>query len=83
MVLSVVFNDVELDGAAPISARDQDTFPLPLTDLAVFPICMFLAVPQFAVVMLAEPSKLVPFMVLAVASLTAAFALPPALEEPA
>ena len=36
-----------------------------------------------AVVMFAEPSKDVPFIFLAVASLTAVFALPPADEEPA
>ena len=47
------------------------------------PILIFLAVPQLAVVMSAVPLKLVPFMLLAVASLTAAFALPPADEEPA
>ena len=49
----------------------------------MFPIVNVRAVPQFAVVMLAVPSKLVPFIVLAVASLTAAFAFPPADDEPA
>jgi hypothetical protein len=58
-------------GAAPISLKLQLTFALPLTDFPVFPIVKVLAVPQLAVVMFAEPSKDVPLIVLAVASLVA------------
>mgnify|MGYP006330756411 CR=1 FL=1 len=40
-------------------------------DLDEFPICIFLAVPQLAVVMFPVPSKLVPLIVLAVANFVA------------
>ena len=58
-------------GAAPISPIDQLTFAEPLTDLDEFPICIFLAAPQLAVVIFPVPSKLVPLIVLAVANFVA------------
>ena len=62
--------------AAPISANDQDTLPLPLTAFPVLPIVSVLEVPQFEVVMLAEPLKLVPLIVLVVCKVVAVAALP-------
>lgn len=67
-------------GAAPISASVHDTLLLPLTDLPVDPMVKVLAVPQLAVVMLAEPSKEVPLMVRAVARVVAVEAFP--VKEP-
>ena len=61
---------------APISASDQETLAEPLTDLPVTPIVIVLAVPQVAVVILAEPSKNVPLIVLAVYNYTACSAVP-------
>lgn len=61
--------------AAPISDRDQDTSTPPLTDLPELPMVSVLAVPQFTVVMLPVPSKLVPLIVLAVTNLVADTAL--------
>ena len=61
---------------APISARVQDTFPEPLTDFPVLPIVIVLAVPQFAVVILAEPLNDVPLIVLAVCNAVAVAAFP-------
>jgi hypothetical protein len=66
----------------PISAIDQVTLPLPLTLLEVPPMLIFLAVPQFAVVMGAVPSKAVPLMFLAVASFVAAAAVPLVVRPP-
>ena len=63
------------DRAAPISDSDQDTLPAPLTDLAALPMVRVRAVPQFYVVILAVPSKLVPLIVLAVTNLVADTAL--------
>lgn len=48
---------------------------LPFTDFPVLPIVRVRAVPQFTVVMLPVPSKLVPLIWLAVASLVADTAL--------
>jgi hypothetical protein len=62
--------------AAPISASVHATFAEPFTDLPVAPIVIVLAVPQFAVVILAEPLKEVPFIVLAVWSAVAVPAFP-------
>ncbi|MGL4855001.1 MAG: hypothetical protein ACRC37_07080, partial [Lentisphaeria bacterium] len=60
---------------APISDKDQLTFALPFTTFVVLPIVIFLEVPQFAVVMLAEPLKFVPFIVLVVVSVAAEVAV--------
>jgi hypothetical protein len=54
-----------VDGA-PISAKDHDTFPEPFTLLPVAPTVIVRAVPQFAVVMAADPLKLVPLIALVV-----------------
>ena len=63
-------------GTAPISDSDHATSAPPFTDFAVLPMVRVRAVPQFAVVMLPVPSKLVPLIWRAVASLVAVAALP-------
>ena len=63
-------------GSAPISASDQLTSPLPLTDLPVLPIVNVRAVPQLAVVISAEPLNDVPLIERAVCSAVAVAALP-------
>ena len=62
-------------GIAPISSNVQETLAEPLTALAVTPIVRLREVPQFYVVILAVPSKLVPLIVLAVTNLVADTAL--------
>lgn len=57
--------------AAPMSARVHVYVVLPFTDLVVEPIVMFRAVPQFVVVMLADPLNEVPLIVRAVVSVAA------------
>lgn len=61
---------------APISAKVQVTLPLPSTDLPVLPMVTVRAVPHDVVVMLADPLKLVPFIVRAVWMVVAVAALP-------
>ena len=57
--------------SAPISDSDQDTLAEPSTLLPVPPTVRVRAVPQLAVVMLAEPLKLVPLIVRAVVRVAA------------
>ena len=65
-----------LVAAAPMSVRLQEYVVEPFTDLVVLPIVMFLAVPQFAVVIDWEPLNEVPLMFIAVAKVVAVPALP-------
>ena len=57
---------VSVAAVTPISASDHDTSAEPLTLLPVLPMVIVRAVPQLAVVMFADPSKLVPLIVRAV-----------------
>ena len=61
---------------APISDKDQLTSPEPFTDLPVEPMVSVRAVPQLAVVMLADPLKFVPLMERVVWRVVAVPALP-------
>ena len=61
---------------APISFKLQDTSTLPFTLFFVLPIVIPLAVPQFDVVILAEPLNDVPFIVLAVCNFVAVAEFP-------
>ena len=62
---------VSVAAFTPISSSDHDTSAEPLTLFAVLPIVIVREVPQLAVVMFADPSKLVPLIVRAVWSLVA------------
>lgn len=68
---------------APISANVQATAVDPSRGFFLLPIVISLEVPHLAVVILPEPSKLVPLIVLAVVNLTALLAAPATLELPA
>ena len=66
---------------AAISDVAQVTLAEPLTDFEVPPMEIFLAVPQFAVVMFAVPLKDVPLISLAVCNLVAVDAFPASTER--
>ena len=73
-----------------VAGNFKVTFAEPLTETAL-PVLVpslsdtdiFLAVPHWEVVIFPDPSKDVPFIVLAVCNFTAVFAEPPTEEEPA